>query len=519
MPKGNVMFSACDAARMWVAAWNKGKNPHDYTITSHYKAWFLCDNEECGHYFQAFLYNMSKKGNCPYCVIPSKILCEDLSCDPCHNKSMASHPIASIWSPENPKSPRQVFLNTTRFKIAFDCRDCGHTFSSSPGHILKNMTQMVDGVEVERTNWCPYCADKKMCGVKSCLQCRALSFADHPKAQCWIKEKNSKRAWQCFAGTADKYWFLCDKKDCGHEFQQQLAGITCRDAWCPYCSGDSLCLSGCDVCFQKTFASHDRAHTWAVRNPKTARETLKGSQTIVDFDCDCGHTFKARPSDVSRVKHYCPYCSPNPKRLCDKDDCDRCFKTSFASFTDLTPFWAKEDNDKSPRELFPNSKYQATFICKLGHKFSARLHNIARGGWCTKCYLKGEQKFFEILSKYYDVKKGVRFDWCRNEKTGRILPFDFLIPSEKIIIELDGHQHFRQVMNWKDPEETRKLDIHKMYKAYNRGYCIIRITWEYARKPEKRWLPELLEHIRGMTITGGGWMGAYMCENNEYDVY
>lgn len=202
-----------------------------------------------------------------------------------------------------------------------------------------------------------------------------------------------------------------------------------------------------------------------------------------------------------------------------KKDCERCFNKSFAAFTELTPFWSEEDNDRTPRQVFPNSGYKATFICRLGHKFSSRLGNIIRGGWCPRCYLKGEQRFFDILSKYHVVQRNVRFDWCRSEKTDRILPFDFLISESKILIELDGGQHFAQVMNWKDPLKTQEIDKYKMYKAYNRGYCMIRITWEYARKPAKRWLPELLEHIRGMTVTGGGRMGAYMCEKNEYSVY
>ena len=43
----------------------------------------------------------------------------------------------------------------------------------------------------------------------------------------------------------------------------------------------------------------------------------------------------------------------------------------------------------------------------------------------------------------------------------------------KIIIELDGPQHFIQIMNWKSPEETRKGDIYKM-KCAGEQKCIVR---------------------------------------------
>ena len=58
------------------------------------------------------------------------------------------------------------------------------------------------------------------------------------------------------------------------------------------------------------------------------------------------------------------------------------------------------------------------------------------------------------------------------------LPFDFCIEELKIILELDGRQHFEQVMNWKTPEEQYENDKYKEKCANENGYSIIRLLQE-----------------------------------------
>jgi len=57
-----------------------------------------------------------------------------------------------------------------------------------------------------------------------------------------------------------------------------------------------------------------------------------------------------------------------------------------------------------------------------------------------------------IKSNYKCYKGQLRFDWCRYSDTNNIMPFDFGITDKKILIELDGEQHFSQDDNydWKD---------------------------------------------------------------------
>jgi very-short-patch-repair endonuclease len=53
-----------------------------------------------------------------------------------------------------------------------------------------------------------------------------------------------------------------------------------------------------------------------------------------------------------------------------------------------------------------------------------------------------------------------------------------LIEHLKILIEVDGAQHFLQVMNWDSPEKTLERDVFKAKAAIQNGYSVIRISQE-----------------------------------------
>jgi hypothetical protein len=108
------------------------------------------------------------------------------------------------------------------------------------------------------------------------------------------------------------------------------------------------------------------------------------------------------------------------------------------------------------------------------------------------CY-KGEMILHEyLLSLNYNINLQEKFDWCKNEETNKILPFDFTIKDLKIIIELDGKQHFEQIGNWDSPELTRKRDNIKMNKANENGYTIIRLLWDDVYYNKNEWKEKII---------------------------
>jgi very-short-patch-repair endonuclease len=95
------------------------------------------------------------------------------------------------------------------------------------------------------------------------------------------------------------------------------------------------------------------------------------------------------------------------------------------------------------------------------------------------------------------------------------LPFDFVVEDKKIIIELDGKQHFEQIGNWASPEENRKNDLYKMKCANENGFSVIRLLQKDVYKNKYHWLNELISNIEKVSNENGV-QNIYMCKNNEY---
>lgn len=204
--------------------------------------------------------------------------------------------------------------------------------------------------------------------------------------------------------------------------------------------------------------------------------------------------------------------------LCNNKNCSSCFSKSFAS-NEKAKYWSPK-NILSPRDIFKGTGKKYFFICEKGHEFEKVVGAITgkQNSWCPQCVNKTEQKLYESLIKLYPLLKfQINVMWCKNEKNN-CLPFDFMLDELKIIIELDGGQHFIQVHNWKLPEETQKNDKFKMKCANENKYSIIRILQEDVLYDKYNWLGELNSNIQKIT-NENKIQNIFMCKNNEYDIY
>ncbi len=135
--------------------------------------------------------------------------------------------------------------------------------------------------------------------------------------------------------------------------------------------------------------------------------------------------------------------------------------------------------------------------------------------WCPYCKHKGESKLFETLSEYFEMRRKCEFEWCKNIKC---LPFDMKRRYSKLLFELDGRQHFQQVMKWMAPEETRDNDKYKMKCANENGYSVIRLLQDDVLYDKNNWLKKLLKAVKEIDDDGMV-QNIFICSNGEYDVY
>ena len=250
------------------------------------------------------------------------------------------------------------------------------------------------------------------------------------------------------------------------------------------------------MCFEKSFAPNPKSNYWSSKNEKKPREFFKSSVSKCLFDCgECGHSIEISLNSITNMKSWCVFCAN--QKLCNNENCKLCFEKSFAQ-NPKSNYWSSK-NEKSPLELFKSdNKKKYLFDCdKCFHEFESRLDHISTGSWCPKCINKTETKLYEIMIQIYpSIMTQFKQEWCKNI---RFLPFDFCIPEPKIIIELDGLQHFKQVMNWSPPEEQFERDRYKEKCANDNGYSTIRIIQEDVLNDKYDWCKELCEAIENIT--------------------
>jgi very-short-patch-repair endonuclease len=411
------------------------------------------------------------------CSPSSKKLCGFITCAVCFPRSFASHARATEWSTKNPMRPEVVFRNSNK-KFLFDCKECGHELEMSLNNINSG-------------NGCVYCNRGKLCGSESCKFCFQQSMASHPMGAMW-SERNKLSAREVSRGNDKKFWFRCS--DCAHEYDSAPYSIK-LDKHCPYCTNQKLCDEECKGCYEKSCAAHDgMREEWSAENEMGARQVFLHSNRKFWFDCKkCEHSYTNTPSHYYNRGRACPYCANI--RLCESTECMTCFNKSFASHPRMT-CWSPK-NTLDPRMTFKGSNSRAYFECdKCSMEFDTRLYNVLTGYWCPGCKNKSELKVLTYLRKEYShCKTQLRYNWARFSKTNNIMPFDFGLEEEKILIELDGIQHFEQVANWGSPEGIQEKDVEKTVKAVEAGYSVIHIFQPEVWSDEYDWKTVLKEQV------------------------
>ena len=115
-----------------------------------------------------------------------------------------------------------------------------------------------------------------------------------------------------------------------------------------------------------------------------------------------------------------------------------------------------------------------------------------------------------MCEHYPTIKRQFKVEWCKNKL---YLPFDFVIEEKKIIIEIDGPQHFKQISNWTSPEIQIEKDKYKINCANENEYSVIRLLQEDILKDKFDWLIDIQESISKI-INEKTIQNIFICKNN-----
>lgn len=289
--KCEICFDKSVASQSYAIYWSKKNNVSARQVfkVSGKKHYFDCN--VCKHTFFGKISDIKNGQWCNYCA--NKILCEDINCNYCYEKSFAAQPYAKYWSNQNKCLPRDVF-KCSKKSYTFNCDTCSHQFK----RIL---------YKVSSGGWCLYCSSSLLCKDIDCDECYNKSFSSHPYSKYWSGENmiDARDVFKC----SDKiYLFNCG--ECKHEFPKQICKITrSKTSWCSYCSSSRLCDDkSCLFCFNKSFASSKKCIFLSKQYDINPRKIFKSTHDEYTFDCDkCKREFKCALNKVNRGV-LCPFC-------------------------------------------------------------------------------------------------------------------------------------------------------------------------------------------------------------------
>ena len=225
----------------------------------------------------------------------------------------------------------------------------------------------------------------------------------------------------------------------------------------------------------------------------------KNADTQIIIICREHGEFSQIPDFHINRKCGCPKCSNNVK-------------------LDISEFIEKAEKIHGNKYHYSKVDYLNNYtriiiICKKHGEFLQKpfVHLLSHG--CPSCINKTEYKFYEKIKEIYPIiKRQYKVEWCKNKLC---LPFDFVIEELKIIIELDGEQHFTQVSNWTSPETQIEKDKFKTDCANQNGFSVIRLLQDDVSKDKFDWLNEIQISVSKIMNEQKA-QNIFICKNNEY---
>lgn len=257
----------------------------------------------------------------------------------------------------------------------------------------------------------------------------------------------------------------------------------------------------------KTYCNDNDVTMINVRNIKRNGKT----RIVITCKCNnCGQRYDIRWETLQRQR-YVGLCTSCAHRECSKHkllQVDQIIERfNKEGYTVVTP--KNKIKRRGKRSIyFTNVEIQN----KYGDVYTTNCNNFCQNieyyrelSNCDKKneMLKNESRLEYKVRKFLEqndipYKQEFRFMDCRGEKYP--LPFDFCLyytDENKLLIEVDGEQHFRKDNLWADKfEAIRKNDRRKDYYCKKNNIPLLRLRTEDIDKKDKAYQEKILAFIK-----------------------
>lgn len=209
-------------------------------------------------------------------------------------------------------------------------------------------------------------------------------------------------------------------------------------------------------------------------------------------------SYKVSPNNFISNNSRCPYCQN--KKVHPKDSLGKYIIDNYGEEF-LNKVWS-EKNKKSAFEYSPNSHSKVWWKC-INSKHDDYLRSVdgsnSYGFRCSECMRERTESMLQEKTRLYLESLGYEILHenkctlkCINPKTKYILPYDNEITELKLIIEVNGSQHYQET-GWDKISnrffQRRIYDRYKRLYAKSQGYEYLEIPyWTDNENEEWKWL-------------------------------
>lgn len=216
-------------------------------------------------------------------------------------------------------------------KLEWQCKD-GHTWKTAPTNIKQG-------------RWCPVCSHRLPLTIEE-----MRSLAKRRGGKCLSDtyvDSGTKVEWQCRLG---------------HVWKAAPDNVKNQQSWCPICTG------------RETKTIEEMQKLAQNRGGKCLSNKYVNSSTHLEWECQEGHQWKARPNTIQQG-HWCPKCADalHPPTCGKRRTLEEMQKM------------AAERGGKCLSEKYVNTATKLKWECKKGHVWEATPNNVKSRHWCPKC--------------------------------------------------------------------------------------------------------------------------------------
>jgi hypothetical protein len=260
------LHSVIDALRARSIAYVSDTPARQTFIQSKNKRSWLCLKPGCGHTWIATCSNVCGKqqGGCPFCCVPSKLLCpDDKECVACLRKTVSSvtstllaHGI--LYNSDSPAS--QTFLSSMKKRLWLCLKSgCGHTWTASCSSVCGTQHQgcpfCSSKVLCPADKECDICASKSVHGAADALRSRSIAYnsSDFFPARETFLNCRFQRSWICLQARCGYVWEAAPNTVCGR-----------KQSGCPNCrrKTEAYLLAWLQATFGATNLSRGKTFNW-----------------------------------------------------------------------------------------------------------------------------------------------------------------------------------------------------------------------------------------------------------------